>query len=173
MSEMPDLSSVTTFIQLLSGFLVSITALVAAIIGIFKPLRTWFGKMLDKFKNTEINDRLNKLETSVESIGTSFSEWKADMQVRFDKDSAEQALLKDATIASTRNFLTEIYNRAVERGYIGDWDRENFERMYKVYSDMGGNSYIHACHDKIIDMPSVPVSAKKTAAKKTTKKKKK
>ena len=39
-------------------------------------------------------------------------------------------------------------------GTLLRYDRENFEKMYKVYSDLGGNSYIHEVHDQILKMPT-------------------
>lgn len=170
MSDMPDLTSVTTFIQLLSGFLVSITAFFAAIIGIFKPLRTWFGKMIDKFKNTEINTRLDSLETTVESMNSVMTSWKADMQVKFDKDSAEQSLLKEANIASLRNDITELYYKADSQGYIGEYDLKNWISMVEVYTALGGNHYVAELNERVLEMPTTPSKRKSV---KTTKKKKK
>lgn len=125
-SFLMELSDVTNFIQLMSGFLVSLTALVAALLGIVKPLRKWL-------------------------MGHFSSGAKID---------ASLTLLKEAITAVTRNELTEIYDKAVERGFIGDYDRENFLKMYKVYSDLGGNSYVHEIHKQILTMPRKPVVKK-------------
>ena len=120
-----DLANLTEYIKLLASFLVSLTALVAAIVGVISPLRKW---LINRLKLYTMDERVISLEKSVE-------------------------MLKQASVAAIRNDLTAIYNRAEERGFIGDWDRENFERMYKVYSDMGGNSYIHEVYKRIIAMP--------------------
>ena len=133
-----DLANITEYIQLLSSFLVSFTALVAAIVGVIGPLRRW---LINRLKMYSIDKRVLSLESSME-------------------------MLKQATVAAIRNDLTAIYNRAEEHGFIGDWDRENFERMYKVYSDMGGNSYIHDVHKRIIAMPRKPKKATRRTAKK-------
>jgi hypothetical protein len=143
-----DLASVTEFIQLLSGFFIAITALVAAIIGIIKPIRRWFMNIVYK------TDRIAKLEESVTKINTFIDEVKDDLHDKIERDKLEQHLMKEAITAVTRNDLTAIYNRAIEKGYISDYDRENFEKMYKVYSDLGGNSYIHEVHDQILKMPT-------------------
>lgn len=122
-----ELSDVTNFIQLMSGFLVSLTALVAALLGIVKPLRKW---LMSHF-----------------SSGA--------------KIDASLTLLKDALTTVLRNDITEIYDKAIERGFIGDYDRENFLKMYKVYTDLGGNSYIHEIYKQILTMPRKPVTRKK------------
>lgn len=153
-----DLNSITSFIQLLSSFLVSLTALAGVVIGIIRPIRRWFVGLFRSYSNKDIDDKISKIEAFVESV-------KEELKTKFERDQHEQKLIKEATVASTRNFLTEIYNKAAERGYIGDWDRENFERMYKVYDEMGGNSYIHEVHDRIISMPRTP-KAKRVSHKK-------
>ena len=145
-----DLASVTAFIQLLSGFFIAITALVAAIIGIIKPIRRWFMNIVYK------TDRIAKLEESVTKINTFIDEVKDDLHDKFERDKIEQHLMKEAITAVTRNDLTAIYNRAIEKGYISDYDRENFEKMYMAYTDLGGNSYIHEIHDQVLKMPRKP-----------------
>lgn len=143
-----DLTAVTSFLQLLSAFFVSLTACFAALVGLIKPMRRWFVGLFKPYSNENTDARISKIEEFLEG----------ELKEKFERDQQEQKLLKEATIASTRNFLTEIYNKATERGYIGDWDRENFERMYKVYEEMGGNSYIHEVHKKIITMPRKPAT---------------
>ena len=73
--------------------------------------------------------------------------------------------MKDAYLCLTRNALTEIWHRAEEQGYICDWDRENFERMYSAYDALGGNSYIHEAHARILKLPSKPKKTRKTTKK--------
>lgn len=133
-----DLANITEYIKLLASFLVSLTALAAAIVGVISPLRKW---LINRLKLYTMDERVVSLEKSVE-------------------------MLKQASVAAIRNDLTAIYNRAEERGFIGDWDRENFERMYKVYSDMGGNSYIHEVYKRIIAMPRKPKRVVKRTKKK-------
>lgn len=122
-----ELNDITNFIQLLSGFFVSLTALFAAVIGMVKPLRKW---LMGHFSAG------TKIDTSL-------------------------TLLKEAITAVTRNDLTEIYDRAIDRGFIGDYERENFLKMYKAYSDLGGNSYIHEIYQQILKMPRKPKRAKR------------
>ena len=133
-----DLANITEYIKLLASFLVSLTALAAAIVGIISPLRKW---LINRLKLYTMDERVISLEKSVE-------------------------MLKQASVAAIRNDLTAVYNRAEERGFIGDWDRENFERMYTVYSDMGGNSYIHEVYKRIIAMPRKPKKATRRTKKK-------
>ena len=67
---------------------------------------------------------------------------------------AEIDLVKEALQATLRNQLTEVYHRSIERGFIYENDRENFERLNVAYEKLGGNSYIHAIHKLISVMPN-------------------
>lgn len=68
--------------------------------------------------------------------------------------AAELDLVKEALQATLRNQLTEVYYRSIERGFIYENDRENFERLNVAYEKLGGNSYIHTIHELISIMPN-------------------
>lgn len=161
-----ELSSLTENLQLYSGFIIALSSLVATLVGVVRPFRKWF---VEKCTNkNEMNRRITQIENNIGHINQFITELKDDLYSKFETDRNEQRLMKEATIASTRNDLTAIYNNAIEKGFIGDYDRENFEKMYKVYSDLGGNSYIHEVHDQILKMPS-RTAANKHNTKKTSK----
>ena len=68
--------------------------------------------------------------------------------------AAELELVKEALQATLRNQLTEVYYRSIERGFIYENDRENFERLNVAYEKLGGNAYIHTIHELISVMPN-------------------
>ena len=68
--------------------------------------------------------------------------------------AAELDLVKEALQATLRNQLTEVYYRSIERGFIYENDRENFEMLNVAYEKLGGNSYIHTIHELISVMPN-------------------
>ena len=68
--------------------------------------------------------------------------------------AAELDLVKEALQATLRNQLTEVYYRSIERGFIYENDRENFERLNVAYEKLGGNSYIHTIHELVSVMPN-------------------
>ena len=68
--------------------------------------------------------------------------------------AAELDLVKEALQATLRNQLTEVYYRSIERGFIYENDRENFERLNVAYEKLGGNSYIHTIHELISGLPN-------------------
>lgn len=154
-----DLNSITSFIQLLSSFLVSLTALAGVVIGIIRPIRRWFVGLFRSYSNKDIDDKISKIEVFVASV-------KEELKTKFDRDAAEQHLTKEAIKAMLRNQMLSSYNRSEERGYIGDWDRDNFEQLFKIYTELGGNSYMHTVHEKVLMMPRVPKTRKKSNKKK-------
>lgn len=145
-----DLSQFTSYLQLFSSFLVALTGALVAVGAIIRPVRKWIVGILSKEKEYKI------IESSVNDVKQTLS---AEM--------SERKPMKEAYICLTRNALTEIWHRAEEQGYICDWDRENFDRMYAAYSALGGNSYIHEAHAQILKLPSKPKKTRKTT-KKTT-----
>lgn len=160
-----DLAAVTSYIQLLSAFLVSLTAFVAALIGLIKPVRRWFVNLFRAYSNKETNERVDKIETNVDKISTFIDTVGEKLKVKFERDAAEQKLTKEAIKAMLRNQMLGSFNRSEERGYIGDWDRDNFEQLFSIYTELGGNSYMHTVHEKVLRMPRVPKTRKKTKKK--------
>jgi hypothetical protein len=146
--------------------LVTVTALLTAIVGLVGPIRRWFVNLFRSYSNKETNERIDKIETNVDKISTFIDTVGDKLKAKFERDAAEQALTKDAIKAILRNQMLGCYNRSEERGYIGDWDRDNFEQLFQIYTELGGNSYMHTVHEKVLLMPRVPKTRKKTTKKK-------
>lgn len=127
-----DLSQFTSYIQLFSSFLVALTGLIAALCALIKPIRSWISGMFKRMQADE------KLEQAVERI------------------AAQQGLMKTGMEAFARNAILQIYHKAEEQGYLRDWDRENYMKMYAAYTALGGNSFVHSINEIIMGMPSAP-----------------
>lgn len=161
------MESLTQTLNLMSTFIVSLSGLFIAIGAIIRPLRNW---ILEQFTNRkEFRVRMERFENEIKSLKTTVEE----QGKKEDADRAEQAIMKEATQATVRNELTEIYYRSIERGYIDEYDRDNFEKMYIVYTKLGGNSYIHTIHQIIMEMPNkrIAKNTRKAVKKSPTKKK--
>jgi len=161
-----DLATVTSYIQLLSAFLVSITAFVAALIGLIKPIRRWFTNLFKAYNNSDVNKRIDMVDGEVKKISAFIDSVSEKIKEKFERDAAEQQLTKEAIKAMLRNQMLGSFNRSEERGYIGDWDRDNFEQLFSIYTELGGNSYMHTVHEKVLRMPRVPKTRKKATKKK-------
>lgn len=57
-----------------------------------------------------------------------------------------QALLRDRIIV--------IYNKCIDRGYCPIYERENVEKLYTQYHELGGNGTITELMNKIMAMPT-------------------
>lgn len=141
-------------INQLTSLLTGLGVLVAALVSVIKPLRNWLiGKLSSKAEIKEATESLRALNN------------------KFDDECAKQELIKNATLSLTRNSLTRIYYKAIERGGISAYDRENFLKMYDSYSALGGNSYVHELYEQVLRMPSLQyVAESKASARKTTRK---
>lgn len=140
-----DLAQITSTIQLISSFVIALTGGLVAVGALVKPVGRWLKGLIQKAQTDE------KLEQSVTQLVT------------------RQDLIKKATEAITRNSILQIYHEAEEKGYIRDWDRDNFLKMYAAYTSLGGNSFVHSIYDIIKEMPSIP-PVKKPGRKGTAKK---
>ena len=161
-----DLAYITSHLQIISSFLVTVTALLTAIVGFVGPIRRWFVNLFRAYSNKDTNERIDKIEANVAKISTFIDNVGDKLKVKFERDAAEQKLTKEAIKAMLRNQMLGSFNRSEERGYIGDWDRDNFEQLFSIYTELGGNSYMHTVHEKILRMPRVPKTRKKATKKK-------
>jgi hypothetical protein len=90
-----------------------------------------------------------------------FRNWLLEQFTSKKAITAELDLMKEALQATLRNQLTEIYYRSIERGFIYENDRENFEHLNVAYEKLGGNSYVHTIHQLISVMPNETTVKKK------------
>lgn len=97
-----------------------------------------------------------------------FRNWLVEQFTNKKMISEEFDLFKEALQATLRNQLTEIYYHSIERGFIYENERENFERMNVAYEKLGGNSYIHTIHKLISVMPNETMVKKTKGTKKRT-----
>lgn len=93
-----------------------------------------------------------------------FRNWLIEQFTSKKAITAELDLMKEALQATLRNQLTEIYYRSIDRGFIYENDRENFEHLNVAYEKLGGNSYIHAIHQLISVMPNETTAKKVNSA---------
>jgi hypothetical protein len=145
---------------------VSITAFVAALIGLIKPIRRWFTNLFKAYNNSDVNKRIDMVDGEVKKISAFIDSVSEKIKEKFERDAAEQQITKEAIKAMLRNQMLGSFNRSEERGYIGDWDRDNFEQLFQIYTELGGNSYMHTVHEKVLRMPRVPNTRKKAPKKK-------
>lgn len=144
-----DLTNFTTYLQMFSSFLVAFTGAVVAVGAFIRPIRNW---LIEKIAHQSRYDTMEKYVTKISG--------------QLDSLGENQVLMKAASIATLRKDLTDIYNEAVAKGYVEEYDRKDFIEMYQVYNALGGNCYVHELHEKILEMPGKPVKTRKVSKKK-------
>jgi uncharacterized membrane-anchored protein len=92
--------------------LVTVTALLTAIVGLVGPIRRWFVNLFRSYSNKETNERIDKIETNVDKISTFIDTVGDKLKAKFERDAAEQTLTKDAIKAILRNQMLGCYNRS-------------------------------------------------------------
>ena len=73
---------------------------------------------------------------------------------RLKKMKIEENDIKDSVRSMLRSDITNYYYRAMERGYILRWEKENVSYLYGSYKNLDGNSYIDII---MVDIEELPV----------------
>lgn len=73
---------------------------------------------------------------------------------KLKKLKSEESDLKDSVRSMLRSDITNYYYRAMERGYILRWEKENVSYLYGSYKNLDGNSYIDII---MVDIEELPV----------------
>jgi hypothetical protein len=73
---------------------------------------------------------------------------------RLKKMKIEESDIKDSVRSMLRSDITNYYYRAMERGYILRWEKENVSYLYTSYKNLDGNSYIDII---MVDIEELPV----------------
>lgn len=73
---------------------------------------------------------------------------------RLKKMKSEESDIKDSVRSMLRSDITNYYYRAMERGYILRWEKENVSYLYASYKNLDGNSYIDII---MVDIEELPV----------------
>lgn len=73
---------------------------------------------------------------------------------RLKKMKLEESDIKDSVRSMLRSDITNYYYRAMERGYILRWEKENVSYLYASYKNLDGNSYIDII---MVDIEELPV----------------
>lgn len=127
----------------IAGYCGSISAIIALIVLVVKPLRnkfiTWINKTSDK---DNINQKIDKLTILVEKLAE-----------QNEKQNEKLALQSESIMVDLRNSILIIYNERMARGYMTEWQLMNLGSLYSQYKKHGGNSYITECVNRLKELP--------------------
>lgn len=151
------LTGITQFLELLAAAIAALGTVLAGLALISRPIREWIAKKIATKSN--ITDKMSALEAKVENRMvdmtaqiTRLTELVEETKNQNESQNKDMELIKNATLASTRNTLTYLSRKAREKGSVTSNDRENYDKMYQAYTALGGNSYVHRLYDEYMMM---------------------
>lgn len=79
---------------------------------------------------------------------------KQDTLAKAQRDAKLEAdALKLGVQAMLRDRLYQLYRYCKKQGYAAEYERENFNNMYKQYHALGENGVMDDVHDKFLALP--------------------
>ena len=72
---------------------------------------------------------------------------------KIDKIESQTATLKTVQLSITRDRLAYICKSYIKENKISMQELEAVEDLYKAYSDLGGNSFVHELIEKVRKLP--------------------
>lgn len=130
-------------INTIASYCGSISAIIALIVLIVKPVRTKFVDWVSKTSNREeLNAKIDNLTELVEKQVEQGNIINAELQ---KQSMALQASLRDS--------ILNIYNESMKKGYITMYGKENLAKLFEQYKNLGGNSFIFECCHELNNLP--------------------
>lgn len=109
-------------------FVAAIPSIISAIlIGVL----AWFGKALVGFRKEHI--QLIESQSEIR-----------EMSAKLDELLEEHAALMECNRNQNKSDIVEIYEHAVQCGYITPMELDSMNRLADSYFKLGGNHYVHA-----------------------------
>lgn len=131
------------YINTIASYCGSISAIIALVVIIIKPIRTKFIEWISKTSNKEeFNSKIDILTELVQKQ----IEQNDEINIELKKQSM-------ALQASLRNSILVIYNTRTKLGYITMYEKENLAKLYENYTALQGNSFVHNCVDELNSLP--------------------
>lgn len=132
-------------ITTIASYCGSISAIIALIVLIVKPVRTKFVDWISKTSNRdELNTKIDNLTELVEKQ----VEQNENQKLELEKQS-------DALMCSLRTSILSTYYQYHTSEAIPILEKECFAKSCETYFAMGGNSFVHRCYDEIMKLPTI------------------
>lgn len=132
-------------ITTIASYCGSISAIIALIVLIVKPIRSKFVDWISKTSNRdELNAKIDNLTELVEKQ----VEQNENQKLELKKQS-------DALMCSLRTSILSTYYQYHTSEVIPILEKECFAKSCETYFAMGGNSFVHGCYDEIMKLPTI------------------
>lgn len=130
-------------ITIIAGYCGSISAIIAFVVLIVKPLRNKFIMWVNKTSDRDnIHQKIDNLTTLMETQ----IEQNKEIQIELEQQRmALQAVL--------RNAILNIYNSCTKKGYMTLYEKSNLSKLYEQYVSLDGNSFVKECVEQLYELP--------------------
>ena len=130
-------------LNIIAGYCGSISAIIALVVLVVKPIRNKFVDWLTKTSNRdELNSKIDNLTELVEK-----------QVAQNDIINAELQKQSMALQASLRNSILVIYNDSIAKGHMTMFEKQNLSKLFCEYKNLQGNSFICDLVNELNDMP--------------------
>ena len=132
-------------INIIASYCGSISAIIALVVLVVKPIRSKFVDWITKTSNRdELNSKIDNLTELVEK------QVAQNEQQRIELDKQSEALM-----CSLRTNILSTYYAYYNKENIPLFEKECFAKSCETYFSMNGNSFVHSCYDEIMKLPTV------------------
>ena len=130
-------------INTIASYCGSISAIIALVVLVVKPIRNKFVDWITKTSNRdELNSKIDNLTELVEK-----------QVAQNDIINAELQKQSMALQASLRNSILVIYNDSIAKGHMTMFEKQNLSKLFCEYKNLQGNSFICDLVNELNDMP--------------------
>ena len=130
-------------INTIASYCGSISAIIALIVLVVKPVRDRFVTWVTKTSNRdELNTKIDNLTELVEK-----------QVAQNDIINAELKKQSMALQATLRDSILNIYNSRMQLGFITMYEKQNLAELFKQYEALDGNCFVHNCVDELNNLP--------------------
>ena len=131
------------YINTIASYCGSVSAIIALIVLVVKPIRN---KFVDWVTKTSNRDELN---TKIDNL-TGLVEKQVEQNDIINAELQKQSMALQATL---RNSILDIYNTRMQTGFITMYEKQNLAELFKQYEALDGNCFVHNCVDELNSLP--------------------
>ena len=130
-------------INTIASYCGSISAIIALIVLVVKPIRDRFVTWVTKTSNRdELNTKIDNLTVLVEK--------QVEQNDNINIELKKQSMALQATL---RNSILNIYNARMQMGFMTMYEKQNLAELFKQYEALDGNCFVHNCVDELNSLP--------------------
>lgn len=130
-------------INTIASYCGSISAIIALIVLVVKPVRDRFVTWVTKTSNRdELNTKIDNLTELVEK--------QVKQNDNINAELKKQSMALQATL---RDSILNIYNSRMQTGFMTMYEKQNLAELFKQYEALDGNCFVHNCVDELNNLP--------------------